>query len=239
MQKSEYQNISKLENKHFWYRANREFSLALIDCFLPAKKPLSVLDIGCGPAGTTASLKKYGPVTAVDVSPIALKLARRHSLHRLILADVNKLPFKNKSFDLITSFDVLYHRGVEMPTALSEIHRVLRHKGIFLLRVPAFSWLEGSHDKIVHTARRFTADDLRKILDRSGFSILRLTYFNLSLLPAVFLARRLKPNSKSDIFPTKEPLNGLLYLLLSLESKIAQHINLPWGTSVYCLCTKP
>ena len=90
-------NISKhsqLENAHF-YIGPTELVWSQ-NASLPVLK-LSIL-IYC-PANHTS--KKYGPVTAIDVSPIALKLARRHSLHRLILADVNKPPFKQKFQSII------------------------------------------------------------------------------------------------------------------------------------------
>lgn len=238
MQKSEYLNISRLENNHWWYRANREFTLNLLDKFLP-RKQLSILDLGCGTGGTTVVLQKYGRVTGVDISSEAIKLARRYPIEVLRQADSNHLPFTPSKFDLVISLDVLYHKAVNVQKTVDEAYRVLRPGGIFLVRVPAFSFLKGAHDKVVHGTRRFSLPQLKKIITRAKFSPLRITYFNSSIFLPALLFRKINFQKKSDIKPVWEPLNQILYILLKTESLFAQYINLPFGTSVYCLSVKP
>ena len=238
MQKSEYFNISRLENNHWWYKANREFTLDLLDKFLP-KKQLSILDLGCGTGGTTVVLQKYGRVTGIDVSPEAIKLAHRYPIEVLRQADSNHLPFTSSKFDLVVSLDVLYHKAVNVQKTVDEAFRVLRPGGIFLVRVPAFSFLKGAHDKVVHGTRRFSLPQLKKIITKAEFSPLRITYFNSSLFLPALLFRKINFQKKSDIQPVWGPLNWILYVLLKAESFFAQYVNLPFGTSVYCLSVKP
>ncbi len=238
MQKSEYFNISRLENNHWWYKANKEFTLSLLDKFLPPK-PLSILDLGCGTGGTTITLQKYGKVTGVDFNSEAIKLAGRYPINSLQLANANSLPFQSSRFDLVVSLDVLYHKAVNVNKTLNEVHRVLRPGGIFLIRVPAFSFLFGTHDNVVHGARRFNLPQLREIITRANFLPLRMTYFNLSIFLPTFLLRKLNYQKKSDIQPIWKPLNLVLYMVLKIESFFAQYMNLPFGTSVYCLSVKP
>ena len=238
MQKSEYLNISRLENNHWWYKANREFTLNLLDKFLP-RKQISILDLGCGTGGTTVVLQKYGRVTGIDISHEAIKLAHRYPIEVLRQSDSNHLPFAPSKFDLVVSLDVLYHRAVNVHKTVDEVFRVLRPGGIFLVRVPAFLFLKGTHDKVVHGTRRFSLPQLKKIITEANFSLLRITYFNSSLFLPTFLFRKLNFKKKSDIQLIWKPFNFVLYILLKFESLFAQHINLPFGTSVYCLSVKP
>ena len=238
MQKSEYFNISRLENNHWWYKANREFTLDLLDKFLP-RKQLSILDLGCGTGGTTVVLQKYGRVTGIDISHEAIKLAHRYPIEVLQQADSNHLPFTSSKFDLVISLDVLYHKAVNVQKTVDEAFRVLRPGGIFLVRVPAFSFLKGAHDKVVHGTRRFSLPQLKEIITKAKFSPLRITYFNSSLFLPALLFRKFNFQKKSDIRPVWEPFNLILYVLLKVESLFTQYVNLPFGTSVYCLSVKP
>ncbi len=78
-------------------------------------------------------------------------------------ATIVSLPFADECFDLITSFDVLYHRAVgNYGQALKEFHRVLKPGGCLFLRLPAYDWLRGRHDQAIHTAHRFTVPELRR-----------------------------------------------------------------------------
>jgi len=136
-------------------------------------------------------LSPYGLVTGCDVASIALHYSRKRGLERLCQASVTCLPFCSDWFDLVTSFDVLYHRAVaDYPRALVEFSRVLRPGGRILLRLPAYDWLRGRHDKAVQTAHRFTARELHSALVASGFVVEKLSYAN-TLLFALALTKRL------------------------------------------------
>ncbi len=238
MEKSEYPRIFVSEGTHFWYRVNREFSLDLIDkyCHLPAKS--QILDAGCGAGGTTMALKKYGHVTGIDAHSLAIKFSRKYPIDRLIKADVNKLPFSKESFDLVTSFDVLYHKNVNPTKALEEAYRVLKKNGWILIRVPAFKFLRGGHDTVVQTGRRFTATQLANLVKSQDFKIDYISYFNLTLFFPSLFWRNLKSSQSSDVRPLWSPLNWLLYIMLKTEAILAKVIKLPFGTSVYCLAQK-
>lgn len=235
MDTNEFFNIEKLENNHFWYRANRNFSLKLIDTYCHFSTKAQVLDIGCGTGGTTVFLKKYGLVTGVDTSRVALRLAKKHNINTMV-GNANLLSFKNSSFDLVTCFDVLYHRDVNIDQAIKEMWKVLKPGGWLLIRVPAFEFLRGGHDVVVHTKKRFTTAKMQVLLRE--FKIHKLTYFNMSLFLPTLFWRQSHTKSNSDIMPIWPPFNFLLYNLLMLESKLAMKVNLPFGTSVYALAQK-
>ncbi len=238
MEKSEYPRIFVSEGTHFWYRANREFSLELIDRLCQFKKKIEVLDAGCGTGGTTVALKKYDHVTGIDAHSLALKFSKKYPIDHLVKANVNKLPFLDNKFDLVTSFDVLYHKDVNPTQALKEMYRLLKQEGWILIRVPAFEFLRGGHDLVVQTGRRFSASQLAELIKVARFKIHYLSYFNLILFLPSLIWRNIKSKSSSDIVKLWSPLNFLLYIMLKIESKFALNINLPFGTSVYCLAQK-
>jgi ubiquinone/menaquinone biosynthesis C-methylase UbiE len=96
------------------------------------KSDQNYLEIGCG-SGAVARyvFKKYKlNVTGTDIDKDQILLARRDSTHikniTFLEADATNLPFKDKSFDIVLSVNVLHHISNWMD-ALKEINRVLRN----------------------------------------------------------------------------------------------------------------
>ena len=243
MEPSEYEAIARLESSHWWYQGMREISASLLsELKLPANA--RVLDAGCGPGGTSAYLTRYGSVVGLDVAEAAVDLARRHTELTVVHGSVTALPFADGSFDLVTSFDVLYHRAVgDEGAAVAEAARVLRHKGWFLMRVPAFEFLRSNHDRVVHTQRRYRAEQVRSLIERAGMHTQRLTYANTLLFPMALLKRgleRLQGSEalESDVQETAAPLNALLGGVLRLEALALRRWRFPFGVSLWCLARK-
>ncbi|HOU40001.1 MAG TPA: class I SAM-dependent methyltransferase, partial [Promineifilum sp.] len=172
MEPSEYRAIHRVEDRHWWYAGMRAITAALMESLYTGRRDLRILDAGCGTGGAMSYLTRFGQVTGCDLSALALELARTRGLAALGQASVMALPFAPATFDLVTSFDVLYHRAVDEPhAALRQFHRVLRPGGRVLLRLPAYNWLRGGHDVVTHTARRFTTGDVAEALGGAGFSV--------------------------------------------------------------------
>src|SRR5207237_5248490 len=107
---------------------------------------------------------------------------RSRGLPHLARASVEQLPFATGTFDVATSFEVLYHLGVGSDeAALRELRRVLRPDGLLLLRVPAHDWLRGEHDRLVHTRHRYTRSEVVNKLSATGFVVDRVSWANSAL----------------------------------------------------------
>jgi len=63
----------------------------------------------------------------------------------LICGDVSSLPFRNQSFDLVTSVAAFEH-FLDVPSVLQEVHRVLRPGGLIWVLVHLFSCPSGGHN---------------------------------------------------------------------------------------------
>lgn len=245
MEPNEYRTMFKVETQHWWYVGMRQITVALLRQRYPGQPGLHILDAGCGTGGMMLALAPFGAVTGCDRSPLALQLCRQRGLTRLYQGDVLRLPFDNGRFDLITSFDVLYHQQVaDVPTALAEFYRVLKPGGRLFLRLPAYDWLRGHHDTVIHTARRFTAAALRDTLIASQFQVEKLSYANSLLFPLALakrLVERLRPpdGESSDISINPPWQDWLFARFLFAESRWLARSSLPFGLTVVAIAQKP
>lgn len=239
MEKSEYNNIFNLEKNHWWYKGMRAISFSLLNNYIKNKN-LKILDGGCGTGFNLLMLKEYGDVYGIDNSKEALKFCKKRHLNNVSLGTVEKLNFKNNYFDLVTSFEVIYHKGVKDDIkALKEFYRVIKKKGYLFLRVPAFNFLYSNHDKAVHTARRYTEKDLKKIITETGFKIEKISYINFFLFLLIYFIRFFnKKSNKSDIKKINPFLNNILFFFLFFESFLVKYINFPFGVSIIVLARK-
>jgi SAM-dependent methyltransferase len=242
----EYEALYRTEDHHWWFVGlRREIAIAL------ARERSGFsrwLDAGCGTGGLLANLAPAGSPEAfgVEVSPEGIALSKSRGLRRLARATVGQLPFADGTFDLVTSIDVLCHRGVEEPLALSEACRCLREGGMLVLQVPAFDWLHSEHDDAVWTNRRYRRREVRNLLAKAGFSVERCFYRVALLFPAAalrrLLARRSRPEeeARSEVRPATPVANALLGGVLRLESALAAlGLRLPFGLSVFVVARKP
>lgn len=233
------------EERHWWYRGMERIMCALLDRWYAPGAGLRILDAGCGTGGAmTSYLARYGRVTGVDSASAALAFCLARGAERPVRASVMQLPFRSGSFDLVTSFDVLYEQGVpDDLAALREFARVLAGRGRVLVRLPAYDWLRGRHDRAVHTRRRYTRRRIAVLLAQAGFEIEHLSYANTFLFP-VALAKRLSDRIRpcagpSDLALPVGPFNGLLAAILSAEAPLVARRGLPFGLTVVAAGRKP
>jgi ubiquinone/menaquinone biosynthesis C-methylase UbiE len=246
MEPQEYELMFKVEMAHWWYLGMEKITRAVLNQQYSVDSISSILDAGCGTgAAMSTYLADYGSVTGIDVSPPALDFCRKRSLTSLSLASVSSIPFPPDSFDLVTSFDVLYEQAVLNDlVALTEFCRVLRPGGWTLLRLPAYDWLRGEHDRTIHTARRYTVPQVKRLLVESGFQPLHVTYANTFLFPLALVKRLLErifppAPSSSDLSVNVGMFNGLFKHILASEAFFVSRIGLPFGLSVVALARKP
>ncbi len=245
MEREQYDLMFAQEERHWWYVGMRRISAALLQRYPPRVdgqdgRLLDILDAGCGSGGMTRYLERFGHVTGMDLSPDALRLARQRELPRLVRSSIGALPFLDGTFDVVTSFDVLYHLNVDNDgAALADIHRVLRPGGIALIRLPAFDWIRGAHDEVVHTRHRYTRDELSEKLEAAGFRLEHATYANFLLFPLApakrYFEHRKLSHEDTDLWLPPAPINRILADLLSLEALPARGMGLPWGLSVFAV----
>ncbi len=95
-------------------------------------RPKSVLDVGCGMGNLVEILRKLGIETyGIEISDYALTQIPKRLQPVCQKSDILAVPFGNKSFDVVTTVNVLEHIATKsLKKALSECERVARF-GIF------------------------------------------------------------------------------------------------------------
>jgi ubiquinone/menaquinone biosynthesis C-methylase UbiE len=239
----EYEIMYRAEQSHWWYQGMAAITRSILEIFYAPGSGLAILDAGCGTGAGLLFLSEYGSVTGLDISPDALRFCADRGCTEVARASVMALPFQTESFDLVTSFDILYFEGVHDETALQETARVLRPGGRLLVRVPAFDWLRGTHDTRVSTAHRYTSKELSDKLVKGGFEIEFMSYANMILFPLALLKRfserwRLAPQQDSDIALNVGAFSDLLKSCLVLESRWIRQRRFPFGLSVVAMGKK-
>jgi SAM-dependent methyltransferase len=238
----------RAERDHFWFRGFRRFTRPLLLRAAPERARTRILDCGCGTGANLSVLEEFGTPFGLDLTWTGLRFAHQAGQRRLARATAAQLPFPGGTFDLVTSFDVLQVLpGDAEREAANEMSRVLKPGGVAIVNVSAFDTLRGNHSVLSYEVRRYTRPRLRSLLERAGFTIERLTYTNMTLMPALLLLRTaqrivgLAPPEKAEreITVPATPVNWILSSLLGVEAQIARRIPLPFGSSLLCLARKP
>jgi SAM-dependent methyltransferase len=243
MNHEEYETMYRVEDHHWWYLGMERITCQLLDQAIGRGRSLRILDAGCGTGAVMKYLAPYGRVTGFDFSSEALRFSQQRGHTRLAQASVMSLPFEDRAFDLIVSFDVICETGVDDRLALREFARALRPGGHVLLRLPAYSWMKGKHDVAVHVQHRFRRSEIAAKLCQVGLAPQRLSYANMFLFPMAaakrFSERLFSRNQTgSDLTLDPGPLNGVLRQVLSAEAPLVRSIGLPFGLTVVALAQK-
>ena len=236
---------AQAERRHFWFRGFRRFVTPLLDQAAAGRTDLRILDCGCGTGNNLGLLRPYGRAVGIDLTFSGLAYARSQGKRLVARASALTLPFSAESFDLVTSFDVIYAFDDEKAAiALSEMHRVLVPAGHLVLNVAALPILRGNHSVLGGEVQRYTKTGLAARLERAEFEIRRLTYTNASILPIVAGVRfaqrsRGHHESSSELRVPWTPVNLAFSGLLALEAAALRVVDMPLGSSLLALATKP
>lgn len=104
-----------------------------------------VLDIGCGGGLACEFLAQQGAiVSGIDLSVNSIHVAREHAQQNHLQIEyragiAEELPYKDETFDVVMSFDVLEH-VYDWQKVISEVYRVLNNQGLFLFDTINKTW---------------------------------------------------------------------------------------------------
>lgn len=243
MEQGEYITMDKIEQTHWWFVAKRGFlGWALgrteLNDFFSRRK--TALDVGCGTGAVLQWLNTHGfEATGLDMSDLALNFCKEKKLVAIKgLAD--QLPCPDNSFDLVTALDVLEHLDDDKK-AVKEIYRVLKPGGVCVVTVPAHQSLWSYHDVALHHKRRYTRKQIQAVL-QTQFTDVQSTYIHTSILPLVWLVRKISGMSHSkhsDVKIASVAVNTVMRIVYSIEMVCLRIFGtLPFGTSVCVIAKK-
>lgn len=239
MRRDEYERIARVEAAHWWYVATRALLAQTLGPLLPPHA--RVLDAGCGPGATGGWLARHGRLVAADVEPLALELHRAQGHDALrAAATLEHLPFADASFDAALCVTVLYHEQIADPrVAVRELARVVKPGGVVCLLEPGVRRLRRAHDRITHTARRFSRADLAALLADAGLGVRRVTGAYAFLVPPALVKAALeREQAASDLDGGRGLAGAVLGRVAALERRWLRAHDLPGGLSVLALGVK-
>lgn len=163
-----------------WGKQLSEQSKNLADWFL-AESGLQegghILDVGCGPGQFARYFYDKGyRVTALDVSPEMIKLAKEMNGNRSITyvqEDMRRTSFSNGSFDAVFSCASFLHvLPQDVPATLREWRRILKPKGILFVsvQIERQSRLEWDNRYMVFYENE---QAVRTAIENSGFQVVK------------------------------------------------------------------
>jgi SAM-dependent methyltransferase len=233
------------EETQWWYAGQRAIAAALLEPALESglPGPRRLLDAGCGAGFNLLALASRGRAVGIDLAPEAIAFCRERGV-RAVRASLLALPFPDGAFDVVTSFDVIYHAWViDDRGAVAEMARVLRRGGLLFVRVPALKVLWGAHDVEVQSRHRYTRAELRALLESCSLRVERATYCNSLLFPLLLARRtldRVLGREGSDVGFLPAPLEWAFRRALLAEAALVRAgFSFPIGASVVALARRP
>ena len=241
MNPSPYEIEERVQTFHWWFVVRRKL-LKTILCSLNLQRESLTMDIGCGVGSNLSLLKAIGlKAMGCDRSFDNLLLAKNKFFLPFINGDLENLPIRSSSVELVVATDVLEHLQDDI-AGVRELCRILRRNGHLIVTVPAFQSLWGTQDIVTGHKKRYSKRDISNVLKQNGFQIMRSSYFNFFLFFPILFARRvirllgLQLHSENEInFPL---LNFFLKTIFSLEPYLLKYLPFPFGVSIVCVAKK-
>jgi SAM-dependent methyltransferase len=239
---------ARAETRHFWFRGFRAFVTPLLERAAAGVTDARLLDCGCGTGANINLLGTFGRAYGFDLTEVGLRIGREAGRTRLARATVTAAPFPTASFDIVTSFDVLYSLAdSDEETAIAEMFRLLKPGGFAIVNVAAMPILRGDHSVLSREVRRYSRSDLRSRMVRAGFLVERLTYTNATLFPVLAIARliqrrrglRHESEAEAEISVPPAPINAIMTAVMQVEALWLRGFDAPFGSSLLCLARKP
>lgn len=234
-----YEQMAAVEDVHWWFLGRRAVIQAALNG-VPQTGQARVLDAGCGSGGNLTAYTGYGPVFGVDTEPGALARAQSRGFAGVGVASLAALPWRDAAFDLVCATDVIEHVEDDVG-ALRELRRVTAPGGHLLVTVPAYRWLWSDSDVQLGHQRRYTAPEINERCREAGWTLVRTSYFNTTLLPAIAAVRWVRKKRRSGFAPTEleqtgPTANKVLRWPMAFEARLVKSgVRLPTGVSIVSL----
>jgi len=243
MEDVQYDKIAQNEQTHFWFIARKKIILSIIQR-LDSHSFARILDYGCGSGNLLITMQKNYPdkeIYGADISQKALDYCKRRGAKNLI--QLNNGEPETNHFDLVTCLDVIEHIDDDL-AFLMHIRQLIRDHGTLILTVPAYEFLWSGNDYVSRHKRRYTRSKLKSLLQRAGFHLKKISYFNTFLFLPIFCIvmfnRLFFPKSMyvSNVKDVQPWINQWLIHLFASEKWVLKYGSFPFGVSIIAVVTK-
>ena len=180
-------------------------------------------------------LSKYGHVNIYDLTQLQ-KYLQKNLIQKYSV--INK--YINRKYDLILLADVLEHIKDDKKIVQS-LSKNLKNNGFILITVPSYKILFSKKDIILGHYRRYSKTEILNLF--RNFKKVRLTFFNsilffpISFIILFFKFLKIDFIDEVEKSPNKI-INFILFKIFTLERRLINHCNLPFGISMLGLFQK-
>ncbi len=240
-----YLKMAEVEKDHWWFCSRRKIVKSIIKNHIlnGSSEQLKILSVGCGTGGNFKMLSSFGEIFAMDSDNQAIEISKKLNIGNVKKGKLPyQIPFVNENFDIVSATDVLEH-VIEDTESLIEISKRLNKKGKLIITVPAHQYLWSKHDELHHHIRRYSKKELISKLNKAGYKIDFISYYNFFLFPLVFLMRFFTKNNENikaedlNRIPNKY-INKILELIFSFEKFFLSLFSFPIGVSIIAVVSK-
>jgi SAM-dependent methyltransferase len=221
------------DRSHWWFRGRLAVILATLRRALPPRR-VRLLELGCGTGNVLAALAEFGEAVGMDAHAELTAAGRATGLDVRVGHLPDDLGVAPGWAEVVLLLDVIEHVDDDVET-LSAARRAVGDGGLLVVTVPAYRWLWSGHDEVLGHRRRYTAGELRAAVERAGFRVLRVSYFNTLLFPllaAVRAWKRVRGDRGHDLRRPAAPINWLLERVFAFERHLVPLVALPFGASL-------
>lgn len=241
MKYEEFVIMNSQGGSHWWYRARMELLKLALKKIGPNPQGFKILDLASACGDNFLLSSQYGKTFGIDISSQAIAYCRQRNIANMVQGDVQKLPFKSNSYDVVLALDVFEHLEDDL-ASLKEIRRVLKETGWLIFNAPAFMALYSYHDVAFHHVRRYGRSELVNKIASANLQVKTISYWSFFIFPAVYILRKFvhrqrEGNKKalSDFHREVNPfVEQVIKLLVNIEIfLIKRNISFPFGVSLF------
>lgn len=198
-----------------------------------------LLEIGAGTGNLTKFFSECLPITITDcdkglVSNLKSQFGKNNNTYVDLLRIDKKIPAKYISkFSTVLGINVLEHIEDD-EKALQNIYKTLKNGGKIVLLVPAKKRAFTRLDLHLGHFRRYEKEELYNKLNKTGFEIESLYFFNLAGLLSWYIRDKI---SRNKIYLTPNHIKAFDSIVPLLRF-IENHITIPMGISLIAVARK-
>ena len=238
---------------NFWDRSRYRLFKELIKQETDSLSEVDFLEVGCSNGMFIKTLLDIDglKITGSEIYLKGLLVAKKFIPNvEFIQLDIATTTLENKTFNLITAFDVLEHIE-EDELAISNIYKMLEQGGKFIISVPQHQFMWSDFDKLVNHQRRYSRKELIKKLEATGFKINYASSLVFLLFPLMIasriqdflLSKKLGKSNDSEKFNQKitisKPIDRVFNFIMLIDEFFIRHrFSLPFGGTLLIIAQK-
>ena len=247
MEKSQYDELKKIQNTHWWFTGKHHIVMDMYETFCETNAQDKIFDVGCGMGITLTALHQKGEVYGMDFESDAVEYCQMlfdqdYSEEHIKVGSLPyNIPFQEE-FNTIVALDVLEHIEDDV-AALSELFKHTKVGGNLLLTVPALMSMWSGNDVLNHHYRRYEYEELKEKIEDAGYEIKKISYYNSYLFLPAYLVRKIKnilkiTSSDANINAKDSWINRLLGYIFRSETRKLKKGNFKIGVSLIVIAQK-